>query len=90
MLKQDLTLPGMYNTDEVVEVVGVLTPTVTVGLLHHAVEGVVRVAVVVGGSPGLGEQHLDARTLQHSQDGGRHFAELVLVRMEVQERHLEP
>lgn len=53
-------------------------------------EGVVRVAVVVGSSPGPGEQHLDARALQDRQDGGRHFAELVLVRVEVEKRHLEP
>lgn len=51
-------------------------------------EGVVRVAVVVGGSPGPGEQHLDTRALQDRQDGGRHFAELVLVRVEVEKRHL--
>lgn len=89
-LKQDLTSPGMYNTSEGAEVVGALTSTVTIGLLHHAVEGVVRVAVVVGSSPGPGKQHLDARALQDRQDGGRHLAELVLVRVEVEESHLEP
>lgn len=80
----------MYNTGEEVEVVWALTSRVTVGLLHHAVEGVVRVAMVVGSSPGPGEQHLDARALQDRQDGGRHLAELVLVRVEVEESHLEP
>lgn len=87
LLRPECTL---YNTDEEVEVVGVLTSAVTVGLLHHAVEGVVRVAVVVGSSPGPGEQHLDARALQYRQDGGRHLAELVFVRVEVEESHLEP
>lgn len=46
--------------------------------------------MVVLGAPGLGEQHLHSRGLQHGQYGGGDLAErLVVLGVEVEECHLE-